>query len=129
MFLRISQNLQENNCVRVSLFKKRDSGTGVCFPQNFVKFLRILFLEYLRWLLLVIVHLNFPRNSENNIDFDKMVQTYNQVVQIWSFKLTFNNTFVAKELCSGFQSSCLKILDDMKLNLFYCHVVLDNQCF
>ena len=41
VFLKISQNLQENNCARVS------------FPVNFVKFLRTLFLtEHLRWLLL-----------------------------------------------------------------------------
>ena len=41
VFLKISQNSQENNCARVS------------FPVNFVKFLRTLFLtEHLRWLLL-----------------------------------------------------------------------------
>ena len=42
VFLEISQNLQENTCARV-----------LCFPVNFVKFLRTtLFTEHLWWLLL-----------------------------------------------------------------------------
>ena len=59
MFLEISQNSQENTCARVSfliklratLLKKRLWHR--CFPLNFAKFLRTLFLtEHLRWLLL-----------------------------------------------------------------------------
>ena len=42
---------QENTCARVSFLKKRLWHR--CFPVNFVKFLRTLFLtEHLRWLLL-----------------------------------------------------------------------------
>ena len=59
VLLELSQNSQENTCARVSfliklpttLLKKRLWHT--CFPVNFVKFPRILFLtEHLWWLLL-----------------------------------------------------------------------------
>ena len=57
MYLKISQNSQENTRVRVSfflrpatLFKKRLRHR--CFPRNFVKFLRTPPTEHLRWLLL-----------------------------------------------------------------------------
>ena len=48
MFLKISQNLQENTCARVSLLIKLQRPTALskkilwhrCFPVNFVKFLR-----------------------------------------------------------------------------------------
>ena len=44
MFLEISQNSQENTCVRVSfLLKKRPWHR--CFPLNFAKFLRTPFLQ------------------------------------------------------------------------------------
>ena len=44
MFLETSQNSQENTCARVSfLFKKRLWHR--CFPGNFVKFLRTIFLQ------------------------------------------------------------------------------------
>ena len=64
MFLEISQNSQENTCVRVcfliklqarpaTLFKKRLWHR--CFPVNFVKFLRTTFIiEHLWWLLLLL---------------------------------------------------------------------------
>ena len=62
VFLEISQNSQENSCARVSfliklrpttLFKKRL--WHMCFPVNFVKFLKTpFFSEHLRWLLLYI---------------------------------------------------------------------------
>ena len=57
VFLEILQNLQENICVRVSFLmmiqayeaynfiKERDSVTGVCFPENFLKFLRTPFFH------------------------------------------------------------------------------------
>ena len=58
MFLKISQNSQENTCVRVSFFlrpatllKKRLWHR--CLPRNFAKFLRTPSpTEHLRWLLL-----------------------------------------------------------------------------
>ena len=63
LLLEISQNLQENTCVRVSflikfvglrpstLLKKRL--LHMCFTVNFVKFLRTpFFIDHLRWLLL-----------------------------------------------------------------------------
>ena len=50
-FLKISQNLQEIACARVSFLKKRLWHR--CFLVNFAKFLRTSFLtEHLRWLLL-----------------------------------------------------------------------------
>ena len=51
-FLKISQNLQENTCVRVSLMKLQDSQPATlvnktlwlwCFPVNFSKFVRALY--------------------------------------------------------------------------------------
>ena len=62
VFLEISQNSQENICVRVSfLIKKRPAHLlkkrpwHRCFPVNFVKLLKTPFLpEHLRWLLLSI---------------------------------------------------------------------------
>ena len=43
VFLKISQNSQENTCARVSFLKKRLWHR--CFPVNFVKFLRAPFLQ------------------------------------------------------------------------------------
>ena len=47
VFLKISQNLQESTCARVSFLKRVRSATLLkkglwhrCFPENFVKFLR-----------------------------------------------------------------------------------------
>ena len=62
VFLEISQDSQENTCVRVSfLIKKRPAHLlkkrpwHRCFPVNFVKLLKTPFLpEHLRWLLLSI---------------------------------------------------------------------------
>ena len=53
VFLEISQNLQENTCARVSFFNKlANSATFLkkrlwhkCFPVNFAKSLRTLFLQ------------------------------------------------------------------------------------
>ena len=68
VFLEISQNSQENTCVRVSFLIKLQAAPATllkkrlwhrCFPVNFAKFLRTPFLkEHLRWLLLnlIIVH-------------------------------------------------------------------------
>ena len=54
VFLKISQNSQENTCARVFFEKKRL--WHWCFPVNFVKFLRTPFLiEHLRWLLLTVL--------------------------------------------------------------------------
>ena len=51
VFLEISQNSQENTCVRVSFLIKLQSLWHRCFPVNFAKFLRTpFFTEYLRWL-------------------------------------------------------------------------------
>ena len=65
MFLKISQNLRENNCARVSflmpatLIKKRLWHR--CFPVNFEKFLRTPFLiEHLWWLLLNAMWVSIP---------------------------------------------------------------------
>ena len=62
MFLKISQNSQENTCARVSLLMKLQSWPATSlkkrlwhrrFPVNFEKFLRTLtFIEHLWWLLL-----------------------------------------------------------------------------
>ena len=60
VFLEISQNAQESTCVRISFLIKAQPATLLkkrlwhsCFPVNFVKFLRTLFLtEHLWWLLL-----------------------------------------------------------------------------
>ena len=62
VFLEISQDSQENTCVRVSfLIKKRPAHLlkkrpwHRCFPVNFVKLLKTPFLtEHIRWLLLSI---------------------------------------------------------------------------
>ena len=51
VFLKISQNSQENTCDRVSFLIKLQV-CHRCFPVNFVKFLRThFFTEHLRWLL------------------------------------------------------------------------------
>ena len=51
VFLEMSQNSQENTCVRISLLKKRLWHR--CFPMNFVTFLRTpFFTKHLWWLLL-----------------------------------------------------------------------------
>ena len=56
VFLKISQNSQENTCARFSFLKKRLWRR--CFPVNFAKFLRRLFFtEHLRWLFLKITYL------------------------------------------------------------------------
>ena len=63
MFLKISQNFQENICARVSfLIKLRGLRAATllkkklwhkCFPMNFAKYLRTpFFTEHFRWLLL-----------------------------------------------------------------------------
>ena len=62
LFLEISQNSQENTCVRVSFLIKLQATPATllkkrlwqrCFPVNFAKFLRTPFLkEHLWWLLL-----------------------------------------------------------------------------
>ena len=53
-FLKISQNSQENICVRVFLNKVAGLLWHSCFPGNFAEFLRTLFFtENLRWLLLL----------------------------------------------------------------------------
>ena len=67
VFLEISQNSQENTCARVSFLIQLQGSPATllkkrlwhrCFPVNFAKFLRTPFLtEYIRWLLLNIVHL------------------------------------------------------------------------
>ena len=54
VFLKISQNSQENTCDRVSFLIKLQV-CHRCFPVNFVKFLRThFFTERLRWLLLLL---------------------------------------------------------------------------
>ena len=60
MFLEISQNSQENTCARASYLIKLKPATLLrkrlwhrCFPVNFAKFLRILFLTQHLWWLLV----------------------------------------------------------------------------
>ena len=67
MLLKISQNSQENTCVRVYFLKKRLFHG--CFPVNFVKFLRTPFCtEHLRWLLLYIFsYKKFTSTYENSI--------------------------------------------------------------
>ena len=56
MFLKISQNSQENTCARVSLLIKFQAwDLHRCFPVNFLKFSRTpFFIEHLRWLLPII---------------------------------------------------------------------------
>ena len=67
VFLEISQNSQENTCARASfliklqasglqLYQKRDSAHS-CFPVNFTKFLRHLFLQNISGRLLLKVNL------------------------------------------------------------------------
>ena len=57
VFLKISQNSQENTCTRVSFFLiKLKTLWHRCFLVNFAKFLRpLFFIEHLPWLLLLIV--------------------------------------------------------------------------
>ena len=51
VFLEISQNWQENSCARFSFLIKFRPVWHRCFPMNFAKFLRTLFLrEHLPWL-------------------------------------------------------------------------------
>ena len=45
MFLKISQNLQENTCTRVSFLLLKKRLWYRCFPVNFAKFLRTPFLQ------------------------------------------------------------------------------------
>ena len=89
VFLDISQNSQENTCVKVSfLIKLQASGLRPatllkkrlwrrCFPVNLAKFLRTTFLiEHLRWLLLTILKARWCRfenllsssTHENNVE-------------------------------------------------------------
>ena len=50
VFLEISQNSQENTCARVSfLIKLQAEAWHRCFPVNFAKFLRTLFLTEHLW--------------------------------------------------------------------------------
>ena len=54
VFLEISQNSQQSTCARVSFLIKLQAW-HMCFPVNFVKFLRKpFFIEHLWWLLLLI---------------------------------------------------------------------------
>ena len=74
VFLRISQNSQENICARVSFLIKlkalhatllKETLRHRCFPVNFSKFLRtFFFLEHLHWLLLKIQKSN-PSNKKS----------------------------------------------------------------
>ena len=75
-FLEISQNSQENACVRVSLLKKsiilaqvfwQDSGTDSGFPVNFVKFLRTSFLTKSLWWLLLFYHDNSTKTYKDHL--------------------------------------------------------------
>ena len=56
VFLKISQNSQENTRARVTLLIKLHAwGLHKCFPVNFAKFSRTpFFIEHLQWLLLII---------------------------------------------------------------------------
>ena len=61
VFLKMSQNSQENTCARISflitLLKKRLWQR--CFPVNFAKYLRTpFFIEHLWWLLLLLFYWN-----------------------------------------------------------------------
>ena len=56
VFLKISQNSQENTCTRASFLIKLKTLWHRCFLVNFAKFLRpLFFIEHLPWLLLLIV--------------------------------------------------------------------------
>ena len=67
VFLKVSQNSQENNCVRVSFLIELQAGPATllkkrhwhrCFPVNFAKFLRTpLFIKQLWSLLLVFLQM------------------------------------------------------------------------
>ena len=61
VFLKISQNSQENTRARV-FFNKEVAGLR-CFPLNFVKFLETpCFIEHLRWLLFFSYRLHIYEN-------------------------------------------------------------------
>ena len=70
-FLKISQNLQENNGVKKCRIRDR------CFPVNFSKFLKTPFLiENLRWLLLYMIYHYYAfaikgpgKRSKNSIQY------------------------------------------------------------
>ena len=71
-FLEISQNSQENSCVRVSLLKKSTSLLKKrlwhrCFPANFVKFLRTSFLTKNLWWLLLFYHNNSTKIHKDHL--------------------------------------------------------------
>ena len=56
VFLKISQNSQENTCTRASFLIKLKTLWHRCFLVNFAKFLRpLFFIDHLPWLLLLIV--------------------------------------------------------------------------
>ena len=56
VFLKISQNSQENTCTRASFLIKLKTLWHRCFLVNFAIFLRpLFFIEHLPWLLLLIV--------------------------------------------------------------------------
>ena len=56
VFLKISQNSQENTCTRASFLIKLKTIWRRCFLVNFAKFIRPpFFIEHLPWLLLLIV--------------------------------------------------------------------------
>ena len=62
VFLEVSQNSQANNCARVSfLIKSQAWGLQpeACFPVNFVKFLRTLFLQNTSGRLLLVLRFVF----------------------------------------------------------------------
>ena len=76
MFLKISQNSQENTCARVSFLIKLQTLTAIllkkklyhrCFPVNFVKFIRALFLQNAsrRLLLMYVYYKDFNEQSQS----------------------------------------------------------------
>ena len=84
VFLKISQNSQENTCARVSFLIKLQAPSATllkkrlwhrCFPVNFVKFLGTLFFtEDLWWLLLQFWPSESPNRIPNAMELCKLLE-------------------------------------------------------
>ena len=81
MFLELSQNSQENNCARVSFSIKLQ--TSACFPVNFAKFLRTVFLtEHLRRLFLKALFIDAWQSLKYASDFISHFKVIN-FLRLW----------------------------------------------
>ena len=114
-FLRISQNSQENTCVRQSLFFNKFAGLSLrSFPVNFENLLSAaFFIEHLRWLLL-----NKPEKNTNqhySLNFTSIPKTYSS---------SNIESAASSWLWLCFWRKCLPILKTFAITSFYRNPLL-----